>query len=301
MKKLTLSFLHDADVSADLKIVALRRAEGFEATAYFWVFVENLRLAEDYRFKHSDIPALAYSLRADENRMQTVLKTCIEIGLFISDGTYFESTSLSDRMFKYDEKCERLKENGKQGGRPRKEKDESNQGEKTKEKPIGFENKPNANQEKPNDNQITNTNTNTNINLNTKNLDNKGGLGEKEPPTRKPKKNKNDYTEFSVDDFAIPTAFHAEAVQALKDWVEYKAEAGHPKLLRSYQTEINRQANEPELFVKLVERAVSNDWQGLNETLPFDKPAKVISANFRSQEETAQEKFDKKMKEWQKA
>ena len=95
-------------------------------------------------------------------------------------------------------------------------------------------------------------------------------LGEKKQKSKKQKKPIDKYFEFCEADFTFPEKWGAKSKQALKDWVDFKNQQGTAKLLISYQKEIDSFAKTPQRFFSLVYRAISKNWQGLNEHIPLN-------------------------------
>ena len=89
------------------------------------------------------------------------------------------------------------------------------------------------------------------------------------PETAKTKPGK--YTTFDRQDFKWPPRWGNKAETAMSEWVAYKASAGHPKLLPSYQKEMEVYSDRPQDFHALVQRAIAQGWQGLNGQLPVTR------------------------------
>lgn len=80
------------------------------------------------------------------------------------------------------------------------------------------------------------------------------------------------YKGFRFEDFSFGKLWGDKSKDALKRWVEFKTAAGHGKLLKSYQLEIEQFTDNPKEFVRLVDRAITQGWKGLNATVPFEAP-----------------------------
>lgn len=80
------------------------------------------------------------------------------------------------------------------------------------------------------------------------------------------------YKIFTESDFKFCELWGEKSKQYLKKWVEYKAASSHPKLLASYQEEINQFEKAPREYARLVDRAITQGWKGLNAQIPFEAP-----------------------------
>ncbi len=92
------------------------------------------------------------------------------------------------------------------------------------------------------------------------------------PPTPSSAKSKIKtarYRDFVETDFQWPQGWGVNAKKAVKDWIEYKAQAGHASILKSYQAQINKFGSRPRDYFAFVNRAIEKGWQGLNEETPI--------------------------------
>jgi len=122
MKKEALSFLHDSNASDDPKLIRLRLKYGWEAIGLYWALVERMRDNKGYKIKISDCDVIAVRLQPiKEIDIRELVDSCINeaISLFSSDGIYFWSDSLLDRMKKYDEWKKKKSEAGIKGNNAR--------------------------------------------------------------------------------------------------------------------------------------------------------------------------------------
>ena len=98
-------FKHDGNARRDQKILEMRSVYGAEGYGWWWMLLEMMREASDYRLKLTGkyaIPTLAQELNADPERLQAFITDCIEeFELFQSDGKCFWSPSFLRRMENY--------------------------------------------------------------------------------------------------------------------------------------------------------------------------------------------------------
>ena len=117
MKKEALSFLHDSDASDDPKLIRLRIKIGWDAIGIYWSLVEKMRASKDYKLKLCDCDVIAVRLQPLNLNLRELVDACInsDINLFASDGEYFWSNSLLERMDKYNEWKKKKSEAGIKG------------------------------------------------------------------------------------------------------------------------------------------------------------------------------------------
>lgn len=97
-------FSHDSNARNDKKILDMLSVYGAEGYGWYWMLVEMMRDASDYKLdmqsKYS-FNAFAMQLYADSTKIKEFITDCInEFGLFESDGAFFWSNSLLRRMEK---------------------------------------------------------------------------------------------------------------------------------------------------------------------------------------------------------
>jgi|688.fasta_scaffold227768_2 hypothetical protein len=104
------------------------------------------------------------------------------------------------------------------------------------------------------------------------------------------KRAQSKYKTFKAEDF--PTIGHWSPGQlaALERWVKYRASSGHPKLLESYQTEVEDYREKPQDYARLVERAIAQGWRGLNPNIPL-KPDRGNNGSSFEQNMAAREEL----------
>ncbi len=166
--KETFYFSHDADARHDKKILRLKAKYGIEGYGIYFIILEMLRLEAGYKLSLDDVDVIAIECMKDSDFVSEFLEFCFseKVKLFEKDKEYFWSDSMKSRMQIYEDKKNKLKENGKKGGRPSKEKQkdidkkpEENQ-KVLEEKPEGFENETKKNQSKVNKNKINESKVN---------------------------------------------------------------------------------------------------------------------------------------------
>lgn len=80
---------------------------------------------------------------------------------------------------------------------------------------------------------------------------------------KKSKPNRFKYREFCESDFAIPSGWTRDAVDALGRWVTYKARIGKSCLLESYQALVDSWSDAPGDFAAAVALSHQNGWSGI--------------------------------------
>jgi len=106
-------FSHDANARNDQKILAMRSVYGAEGYGWYWIIVEMLREATDYKIKLTKYTsnALALQMQCTPDAAHKFVQDCIhEFNLFESDGEYFWSNSLLRRMKEKEIKSEKARQ-----------------------------------------------------------------------------------------------------------------------------------------------------------------------------------------------
>jgi hypothetical protein len=114
MAKDSFWFKHDANARNDMRVIDLRAKHGFEGYGIYFAILEVMREQDGYRLPVSKRGHLSIALGDGAQLISSVLDSCIECGLFESDGEYIYSTSFIKRMANWEQK----KQNGSTGGRP---------------------------------------------------------------------------------------------------------------------------------------------------------------------------------------
>lgn len=123
MAKDALWFSHDSNARNDPKIRALRHRYGAAGYGAWWIIVEMLRDAEDYRLPHKPyvIESIALECNMSSTDVERLLNDCsTTYELLESDGAFFWSASLARRMEPLDARREQAKEAGKKSAQRRK-------------------------------------------------------------------------------------------------------------------------------------------------------------------------------------
>lgn len=154
MTKETYYFSHDSNALTDTKILNMRADYGLEGYGLYWAIIEMLRNETTYKLELSKNTYRAIKTLANPQNIdiEKFINECIEdYKLFVKEGNMFFSKSLLNRMQEYEKKKKINKENGKLGGRPRKEKTEEKPNgyeKESEEEPIDYETKTENNQSK---------------------------------------------------------------------------------------------------------------------------------------------------------
>lgn len=106
-------FKHDQFARRDQKILEMRMVYGAEGYGWWWMLVECMNEASDYKLRISgkySIPTLAHELCVDAKKLTAFINDCVkEFNLFESDGQFIWSESLYRRMASYEEKVEQCR------------------------------------------------------------------------------------------------------------------------------------------------------------------------------------------------
>ncbi len=105
-------FSHDSNARNDPKICKLRMGHGLEGYAIYWMIIEMLREQTCYKLNISDYDAIAMQAQCEPEKVQSIIKDCIEkYGLFECDvDDNFWSNSLIKRMEQKEEKSEKARQ-----------------------------------------------------------------------------------------------------------------------------------------------------------------------------------------------
>lgn len=111
MTKQAYFFSHDANARHDPKMTAMRSVYGAEGYGWYWMLVEMMREADNYRLDMRSkyaFNAYAMQLNSESDAFASFVHDCInEFHLFDADGEHFWSASLLRRMEKKDEKSKK--------------------------------------------------------------------------------------------------------------------------------------------------------------------------------------------------
>lgn len=194
------------------------------------------------KIKKQEVHGIAYPINIDDDRITEVLNSAIEVGLLDSDQDHFFNSQILEDFQAFEIKRQNYSK--ARQNRPR------NHLESSEDSPIILP------ETSENDTDTEHCILNTDIESN--NLKNS-----------KQKK----YKTFLESDFKFPEKWGTQSKEYLKRWIEFKAASGNAKLLVSYQSEIDLYADKPREFARLVDRAITNGWKGLNAQISFDTQA----------------------------
>jgi hypothetical protein len=128
-------FSHDSNARHDPKMTAMRSVYGSEGYGWFWIIVELMREADEYKLDMQGrytFNAYAMQMHTECNTAEQFVKDCInEFNLFSSDGSHFWSPSLLRRMDMREQTSEKRREAankrwGKERGNANASKDNAN-------------------------------------------------------------------------------------------------------------------------------------------------------------------------------
>jgi hypothetical protein len=109
-------FHHDGNAHRDIKILEMRLVYGSEGYGWWWILLELMREATDYKLRYSgkhDLKMLAKELETDADTLKSYINDCVnDFGLFNKDDDYFWSPSMLRRMKVYGELCEKRRQAG---------------------------------------------------------------------------------------------------------------------------------------------------------------------------------------------
>src|SRR5690349_174066 len=99
-KKNSISFLHDGNARNDSKCVKLRKKHGPAGYGVFWMIVEYLRQV-GLTLPESDLETLGDVLGIEQDLLNAVIATCIEVGLFEISSSELNAPGLTKRIEAY--------------------------------------------------------------------------------------------------------------------------------------------------------------------------------------------------------
>lgn len=110
-------FSHDCGSSRDTKIIKLRRKYGWEGYGVFWVIIEIIRETSEYEVEIDAVDDLLFEFKIKRE----IFDYLFECNLLQKDNSCFWSDSLKKRMELRERRVEINRQNGKKGGRPKKD------------------------------------------------------------------------------------------------------------------------------------------------------------------------------------
>lgn len=261
-----VAFLHDADASQDERTMELIAIHGHWGYGVFWVLVERLRTATDYRMDSRLLNGLARSLGEPADKIQALLNTCEAVGLFAREDEHFLfSPSLRRRMEAYDRRRALLSEAGRKGGL---------KSPQARLKPGLSDAKARP---KPNE-ACLNTNTNTSINDPSTSLVGTD-LGTNQVPDPSKPTPRKVRTQAPDELPELPPHLDTKmAREAIQQWLDYKRERGEgykPAGLKSFIAKISEW--ETMQLTLAVQHSTSSNYAGLFLPKPDNggRPAKL--------------------------
>jgi hypothetical protein len=114
MRKDKRYFSHDLDAHTDEKIGVLRQRHGWEGYGIFWAIVERMHAGESKQ-KVSAIKSLSFLLAVDYEDFTNIVNTCIEVGLFETDGQHYWSQRVYKNEKHIAELLKKRRDAGKKG------------------------------------------------------------------------------------------------------------------------------------------------------------------------------------------
>jgi hypothetical protein len=110
-------FKHDSSASRDIKLMKIKHIYDFWGIGLYWSVVEVLREQPEYKFDSSEsglnlVSDLVYC--SDKIKFINWFNDCLKVNLFKIENNCFYSSSLCERMGKWETK----KLNGSKGGKP---------------------------------------------------------------------------------------------------------------------------------------------------------------------------------------
>ena len=129
--KETYYFSHDCNARNDEKILMLRAEHGWEGYGIFWALIEMMFESTETCIYHNKTKGIAVGYNIDITKLDSVISTAINEGLFVSDGDKFWSESLRKRKKAFHELKKKRSEAGKKGmenrwGNDKKEEEKQN-------------------------------------------------------------------------------------------------------------------------------------------------------------------------------
>lgn len=117
-------FSHDSATRRDPRIKRMLKKYGRDGYSIFFMLLEDMREAEDYKLLFENIDVYAYDyLQIQEEWLRNFIDDCIKIfKLFESDEKYFYSSSFLRRMGFMEEKKKKKSVAGKLGAKKKHEK-----------------------------------------------------------------------------------------------------------------------------------------------------------------------------------
>ncbi len=111
----TYWFKHDFNARRDQKILTMRSVYGAEGYGWWWMLIEMMREAGDYRLKYTGkhtLNTMATELGTNPDKLMEFITDCYQEfdRLFDMDDNYFWSPSLLRRMRDYNVICDKRRD-----------------------------------------------------------------------------------------------------------------------------------------------------------------------------------------------
>jgi len=274
---------HDARSRLDPKMAYFLKLEGMAGYGIFWSLIEILHYQNNHEIDlNIELVGIADQLKLEEIVLQNVVRSLVKSRLFKQDGpAVFQSRLKQDQAKRSNNKQNLAKtrsEAGRRGGQVRvsKGKNKHFQPEKT---PIFDENfaYKNAVEKqafclKPIGNEINELEAN----------DKQSQANALEREIREIRIERTNTTSVVLDkkvraiiEVVFPSRWGEKSKAGFQKWKSYRAEIKKPLKTPSLQAQVNKYAEDPQMFVRLVDRAIETGWQGLNPQIPFGDPQNV--------------------------
>lgn len=264
---------HDARSRFDPKMATFISRHGMEGYGMFWAILEILHYQNDHEIcMDTEFEGVAAQLHCRTEQLQPIVESLVEIGLFrLEENRLFQARMKQEQAERSTATAATSAIKGhagrigglvaaakRRGAKPEEIEAIRSSAVAGAVAPVAYA----LDRRERRERSLSNY-------LSTKPEEGHQGAAEPVAETKQ-KKPGRPYRDFKMEDFKFPVRFGPQARAAVKEWVEYKAEAGHPKLLTSYQAEIECYRDRPEHYACFVQRAVKEQWQGFNEKVPLE-------------------------------
>jgi hypothetical protein len=91
MYKEAYYFPHDSNAIHDEKSAFLLSKHGFVGYGIFWMFIEKMHETSDGNLKNALLEGVAFQANIDITKLTSIFNTCVNVGLFVTDGTNYWS------------------------------------------------------------------------------------------------------------------------------------------------------------------------------------------------------------------
>jgi hypothetical protein len=108
-------FSHDSNARMDPKCMTLIAKHGWEGYGFYWMLNECMYEDKNTALTHALVPGIAYQHRIDITLLSDVIKTCIDVELYVSENGVFWSDTLRRRKAIYEKAKEKKSAAGRKG------------------------------------------------------------------------------------------------------------------------------------------------------------------------------------------